>query len=147
MLLSGTTQVLISRASGLICPIASYLFIYLGVLRHFQHCTGHITTGSFLRAEETSTNSWSRYCKLPTIGKQLPTFPHKVRGLNRRPQRWEMTVLPLYHSGPSNCFLILNYHLLKDIKQDLSDLGKKCGFERKKTPPKKHSLNSFTFDN
>ena len=28
------------------------------------------------------------YCKLPTIGKkQLPTFPHKVRGLNHRPQR------------------------------------------------------------
>ena len=24
-----------------------------------------------------------------TIDKQLPTSPHKVQGLNRRPQRWE----------------------------------------------------------
>ena len=42
-----------------------------------------------LCAEETSTYSWSRflYCKLLTIGNQLPTFPHKVRSLNRRPQR------------------------------------------------------------
>ena len=32
------------------------------------------------------------YCKLPTIGKILPTYPHKVRGLNHRPQRWEGVV-------------------------------------------------------
>ena len=25
-------------------------------------------------------------CKLPTIGKQLPSFPPRVRGLNRQPQ-------------------------------------------------------------
>ena len=37
------------------------------------------------------------YCNLPTIGKRLPTFPHKVRGLNYRPQRWEGSVLPLHH--------------------------------------------------
>ena len=35
------------------------------------------------------------YCKQLTIGKQLPTFPHRLRGLNRRPQRWEASVLPL----------------------------------------------------
>ena len=40
------------------------------------------------------------YCKLPTIGEQLPTFPHKVQGLSRRPQRWEASVLPLRHSVP-----------------------------------------------
>ena len=40
------------------------------------------------------------YCKLPTIGKQLPTFPHKVWGLNSRPQRWEVSVLPMHHHGP-----------------------------------------------
>ena len=39
------------------------------------------------------------YYKLPTIGKQLPTFPHSVRDLNHRPQRWEASVLPLY-KGP-----------------------------------------------
>ena len=41
------------------------------------------------------------YCKLPTIDKHLPTFPHKVWSLNRQPQRWEASVLPLYHCGPS----------------------------------------------
>ena len=29
------------------------------------------------------------YCKLSTIGKQLPTFLHGVWGLNCRHQRWE----------------------------------------------------------
>ena len=40
------------------------------------------------------------YCKLLTIIKQLPNFPHKVQGLNHRPQRWEASVLPLVHHGP-----------------------------------------------
>ena len=40
-------------------PIA-YLF---GVLCPFQHCTGHITTGSIL-AKETSTWGWSRFSTL-----------------------------------------------------------------------------------
>ena len=40
------------------------------------------------------------YCKLLTIGKQLPTFPHRVKGLNYRPQRWEASVLPLRHRDP-----------------------------------------------
>ena len=45
------------------------------------------------------------YCKLPTIGKQLPTFPHDVQGLNRRPQRWEGSGLPLYHHGPPHVII------------------------------------------
>ena len=51
-------------------------FIYLfGVLRRFQHCTGHITTGSW----EGRGNQYIQfvrvlYCKLPTNGKQLPAF-------------------------------------------------------------------------
>ena len=54
-----------------------YLFIYLfGVLRRFQHCTGHITTGSW----KGGGNQYIQfvkvlYCKLPTNGKQLPAFP------------------------------------------------------------------------
>ena len=40
------------------------------------------------------------YCKLPTIGKQLQTFPHKIWGLNRQPQRWKVSVLSLRHRGP-----------------------------------------------
>ena len=39
-------------------------------------------------------------CKLPTISKQQPTFPHKVQALNRRPQRWEGSVLSLCHRDP-----------------------------------------------
>ena len=42
------------------------------------------------------------YCRLLTIRKQLPTFPLKVRGLNWRPQRWEVSVLPLHHHGPAS---------------------------------------------
>ena len=35
------------------------------------------------------------YCKLPTIGKQLPAFPLDIAtGTEPRPQRWEASVLP-----------------------------------------------------
>ena len=53
------------------------LFIYLfGVLRRFQHCTGHITTGS-LKGRGNQYIQFIRvlYCKYPTNGKQLPAFP------------------------------------------------------------------------
>ena len=39
------------------------------------------------------------YCKLPTISKQPPIFPHKVWGLNHGPQTWELRVLPQHHRG------------------------------------------------
>ena len=72
------------------------LFIYLfGVLRRFQHCTGHITTGSW----KGSGNQYIQlvkvlYCKLPTSGKQLPAFPLEARpGTEPPPQRWEARVL------------------------------------------------------
>ena len=39
------------------------------------------------------------YFKVPTIGKKLPTFPHRVRVLKWGPQRWESSVLPLHHHG------------------------------------------------
>ena len=42
------------------------------------------------------------YCKLPTIGKQLPAFPlESMAGIEPRPQRREARVLPLCHRGPS----------------------------------------------
>ena len=101
-------------------------FIYLfGVLRRFQHCTGHITTGSWkvclfgvLRRFQhwtghITTGSWKGrgnqyiefarvvYCKLPTNGKQLPAFPlMAMTGIEPRPKRWEASVLPLCHRGP-----------------------------------------------
>ena len=76
-----------------------YLF---GVLRRFQHCTGHITTGSWKgRGNQYIQFVRVVYCKLPTNGKQLPAFPLKaVTGIEPRPQRWEARVLPLCHRGP-----------------------------------------------
>ena len=68
----------------------------------FQHCTGLITTGSFVgRGNQYIQLVKALSCNLPTIGKQLPTFPHKVWDLNHQPERWEASVLPLHHCGPS----------------------------------------------
>ena len=54
-----------------------YLF---GVLRCFQHCTGHITTGSCKgRGNQYIQLVKVLYYKLPTISKQLPAFPLEVR--------------------------------------------------------------------
>ena len=74
-----------------------------GVLRRFQHCTGHITMGSWKgRGNEYVQFVRVLYCKLPTNGEQLPAFPlEAVLGTELRPQRWEARVLPLCHRGPS----------------------------------------------
>ena len=55
-----------------------------GVLRHFQHCTSDITTGSWKgRGNQYIEFPRVVYCKLPTNGKQLPAFPlEPVRGSN-----------------------------------------------------------------
>ena len=76
-----------------------YLF---GVLRRFQHCTGHITTGSWKgRGNQYIEFVRDLYCKLPTNGKQLPAFPlEAMTGIEPRPQRWEARVLQLCHCGP-----------------------------------------------
>ena len=77
-----------------------YLFIW--VLRRFQHYTGHITTGSWKgRGNQYIEFARVVYCKLPTNGKQLPAFPLKaVTEIESPPQRWEARVLPLCHRGP-----------------------------------------------
>ena len=83
--------------------LLSYLFIYLfGVLHRFQHCTGHITTGSWKgRGNQYIQFVRVLYCKLLTNGKQLPAFPlEAVLGIEPRPQRWEARMLPLCHRGP-----------------------------------------------
>ena len=91
---------------GIPCFSVSFyvlVFIYLfGVLRRFQHCTGHITTGSWKdRGNQYIEFARVVYCKLPTNGKQLPAFPLKAfTGIEPRPQRWEVRVLPLCHRGP-----------------------------------------------
>ena len=81
----------------------SCIFIYLfEVLRRFQHCTGHIMTGSWKgRGNQYIQFVRVLYCKLPTNGKQLPAFPlEAMPGIEPRPQRWEARVLPLCHRGP-----------------------------------------------
>ena len=55
------------------------LLCLFGVLRRFQHCTGHITTGSWKgRGNQYIEFARVVYCKLPTNGKQLPAFPLKA---------------------------------------------------------------------
>ena len=62
----------------------------------FQHCTGHITTGSWKgRGNQYIQFARVLYCKLPTNGKQLPAFPlEAMTGIEPRPQRLEARVLP-----------------------------------------------------
>ena len=79
------------------------LFIYLfGVLSRFQHCTGHITMGSWKgRGNQYIQFVRVLYYKLLTNGKQLPAFPLEVvLGIEPGPQRWEERVLSLCHHGP-----------------------------------------------
>ena len=79
-----------------------FKFYLFGVLLRFQHCTGHITTGSWKgRGNQYIQFVRVLYCKLPTNGKQLPAFPlEAVPGTEPWPQRWEARVLPLCHHGP-----------------------------------------------
>ena len=88
------------------------LCIYLfGILRRFQHSTGHIMTGSW----EGRGNQYIQlvkvlYCKLLTNGKQLPAFPLEVGpGTEPRSQRWEARVLPLCQRGPRLAFVGWNH--------------------------------------
>ena len=97
------------------------VYIYLfGVLRRFQHCTGHITTGSWKgRGNQYIQFVRVLYCKLPTNGKQLPAFPlEAVPGIEPRPQRWEARVLPVCHRGPLFRVYkpaISNLHIVREL--------------------------------
>ena len=87
---------------GVTCNVFIYLF---GVLCRFQHCTGHITTGSWKgRGNQYIQFVGVLYCKLPTNGKQLPAFPlEAMPGTEPQTQRWEARGLPLCHRGP--CYM------------------------------------------
>ena len=102
-----------------------YIFIYLfGVLRRFQHCTGHITMGSWKgRGNQYIEFATVLYCKLPTNGKQLPAFPHRaLTGIEPRPQRWEARVLPLY----KECGLIVSTNIYWSGLLNKRDLQYNC---------------------
>ena len=95
-----------------LCVMSIHLFIYLfGVLCHFQHCTGHITMGSWKgRGNQYIEFIRVLYCKLPTKGKQLPAFPlEAMPGTKPQPQKWGAGVLPLCQCGP--VMLIQTYKL------------------------------------
>ena len=79
-----------------------FIFIYLGFLHRFQHCTSHITMGSWKgRGNQYIQFVRVLYCKLLTNSKQLPAFPlEAVPRIEPRPQRWRARVLPLCHRGP-----------------------------------------------
>ena len=74
-----------------------HVFYLFGVLRHFQHCTGLITMGSWKgRGNQYIQFVRVLYCKLQTNSKQLPAFPlEAVPGTEPRPQRWEASVTTL----------------------------------------------------
>ena len=104
-----------------------YVMIYLfGALRRFQHCTGHITMGSWKgRGNQYIQFIRVLYCKLPTNSKQLPAFPlEAVPGIEPRPQRWEGRVLPLCQCGPyiSHEELYQKYRFTRDRIYFLCDL-------------------------
>ena len=84
------SQILYCKSGVNIIHLYVYIyFIYLfGVLRHFQHCTGHITTGSWKgRGNQYIQFVRVLYCKLPINGKQLPAFPlEAVPGTEPWPQ-------------------------------------------------------------
>ena len=84
------------------CTSCNLYIYWFEVLRRFQHCTGHITTGSWKgRGNQYIQFVRVLYCKLPTNSKQLPAFPlEAVQRIEPRPQRWEASVLPLCHHGP-----------------------------------------------
>ena len=78
-----------------------YLFIW-GFISLSTLYRSYITMGRFVgRGNQYIQFIKLQHCKLPTISKQLPTFPHKVRDLNRQPQRWEVSVLTPRHCGQS----------------------------------------------
>ena len=86
-----------------------------GVLHCLQHCTGHITTGSWKgRGNQYIEFVRVLYCKLPTNSKQLPAFPlEAVPGTEPRPQRWEVRVLPLCHRGPALSVQIMKFQFIQ----------------------------------
>ena len=97
-------------------------FGLFGVLRRFQHCTGHIMTGSWNgRGNQYIQFVRDLYCKLRTNGKQLPAFPlEAVTGIKPRPQRWEARVLPLCHRGP---YLTPGSHVHTSSHEQKKSLG------------------------
>ena len=71
---------------------------------------GHIKTGGVMgRGNQYIQLVKVLYCKLLTIGKQLPSFAHRVWGFNCSPQRLEANVLM---SKVCYSYSVETYHLI-----------------------------------
>ena len=123
--ISGFSYFLIITCLGFGLRFVPSIYLF-GVLRRFQHCTGHITTGSCKgRGNQYIQFVRVLYCKLPTHGKQLPAFPlEAMPGIEPRPQRWEARVLPLCHHGPFVPFKSLLYILYVNCNNNLISLNR-----------------------
>ena len=86
-----------------VCTKVVSIVYFFGVLRCFQHYTGHITTSSWKgRGNQYIQLVKVLYCKLLTNGKQIPAFPLEVgSGSEPRSQRWEARVLHSETMTPS----------------------------------------------
>ena len=112
----------------------STLFICLfGVLHRFQHCTGHITTGSWKgRGNQYIEFARVVYCKLPTNGKKLPAFPlTAMTGIEPRPQRWEARVLPLFYRGALTSTLYIYIYIFQ-LSSDIEGPRSYCQLQDSK---------------
>ena len=120
--------------AGISTPFSTNFFLLFGVLRCFQHCTGHITSGSWKgRGNQYIQLVRVLYCKLPTNGKQLPAFPlEAVPGTEPRPQTWEARVLPLCPRGP-RCLLRSLFHSNYSSEQVVIFLAVRVMVKTKKT--------------
>ena len=126
-------QAVFSLSSASVALI--FLCVYsFRVLRRFQHCTGHITMGSWKgRGNQYIQFVRVLYCKLLTNGKQLPAFPlEAMPGIEPWPQRWKVRVLPLCHRGPYSCvsdeyMTACNQHKSRNLCQDDLNNFAECG--------------------
>ena len=124
-----------------------FVFCLFGVLRRFQHCTGHITMGSWKgRGNQYIEFARVLYCKLPTNGKQLPAFPlQAMMGIEPRPQRWEARVLPLCHRGPFTVWFVASCNLFLDIQKVILFLGENTLFAHANLYYPSNRLRSYFF--
>ena len=60
--------------------------------------------------------TWSRLYTVNCL-KSVSNFPHMIRGLNPRPQKWEGSVLPPTSLSPVQAFLniVINLYTIQDV--------------------------------
>ena len=105
------------------CFLVTYLLLFIfylfGVLCHFQHFTGHITTGSWKgRGNQYIQLVKVLCCKLLTNGKQLPACPLEGDGNQTLSQRLEASVNTLLSRSP---LLVISLENLKSSNDHMDN--------------------------